>query len=282
MECPSGEGHRPLGGGGRPARPAGPQGRRRHGARRAGGVRGGGHGRRDRFVGSVKWGWRIDGTTAELLYPTIVEADPGGASREFMEAAAAWNEMEVADLRDASIKHRPMQLPTTAPATAKVLARKLDAQADEILARIRGGTEATQAAEVTATQLREHGASRRQLAAWVSDPGAQAKLVDYATKIQQAGVRYRTGGRLPDRRPARRSPSRPGRWWSTTWRSSTSRCNGRSREAPTPRARGGRATARGLPREKLRVTSGERGAGCGPRPPAGPHRWRAQASLLWV
>ena len=153
----------------------------------------------DKFVGSINWGWKIDGVTSELVAPTITKADDGGSSAEFMEASAAWNEMEVADLRDPTLKHRPMQLPTTKPATMKVLLGKVEAEADAIVSRMNGGLENPVAAEVTATRIREHAKACTTLARMVEDDVLQAEVVDQATKIGQAGMRYRTGARLPDR-----------------------------------------------------------------------------------
>jgi len=65
----------------------------------------------DKFVGSIKWGWKIDGTKAELLHPEIVKASEGDATEELYEAAKKWNEMKVKDL-DARTELSPMQLPT--------------------------------------------------------------------------------------------------------------------------------------------------------------------------
>ncbi len=56
-----------------------------------------------RFVGSVRWGWLIDGRNAPVLAPpalTLGSAD--GASAAFFKAASCWNAMAVPDLAGAT------------------------------------------------------------------------------------------------------------------------------------------------------------------------------------
>ena len=64
----------------------------------------------EKFVGSIKWGWKIDGTVAELLHPFIAKVSNGEASGEFYEAAKAWNDMKVPDVDGEELS--TIQLPT--------------------------------------------------------------------------------------------------------------------------------------------------------------------------
>jgi hypothetical protein len=65
------------------------------------------------FVGSVAWGWKIDGDDPVLDPATIVMRSYGGASEDFFEASEKWNEMSVDDLISDDT-HTTMQLPTLA------------------------------------------------------------------------------------------------------------------------------------------------------------------------
>jgi hypothetical protein len=66
----------------------------------------------NKFVGSVKWGWRINGLDPVLDPPEIEVVSYGEASDEFYEAAAMWNQMLVTDPRDSEIQYTTLQLPT--------------------------------------------------------------------------------------------------------------------------------------------------------------------------
>jgi len=78
----------------------------------------------EKLVGSINWGWKINGTTSELLHPTIVKADEGESSKEFLRAAAAWNVMDVRNPVKPEEVHTPMQLPTSAAAMGEARLRK--------------------------------------------------------------------------------------------------------------------------------------------------------------
>lgn len=65
----------------------------------------------DKFVGSVKWGWRINGRDPELHPSEIELVDYGEASDDFYEAAEKWNTMSVQDPKNKDVKHTTIQLP---------------------------------------------------------------------------------------------------------------------------------------------------------------------------
>ncbi|HVV82311.1 MAG TPA: DUF4157 domain-containing protein [Kofleriaceae bacterium] len=65
----------------------------------------------DKMVGSIRWGWSIDGTEPQLTPAEIEKVDHGAASTEFFKAAKAWNEMSITDLDNPTVSHTPIQLP---------------------------------------------------------------------------------------------------------------------------------------------------------------------------
>ena len=65
----------------------------------------------NKMVGSIKWGWSIDGVDPQLAPAEIEKVDHGAASGEFFKAARKWNAMKVTDLDDRGTTHKPMQLP---------------------------------------------------------------------------------------------------------------------------------------------------------------------------
>ena len=70
------------------------------------------HNEQRRFLGSMKWGWRIDPNGHALLdpgKPTV--ASPDSASARFLKAAKKWNETPIEDPMTGE-KHLPIQLPT--------------------------------------------------------------------------------------------------------------------------------------------------------------------------
>ncbi len=67
-----------------------------------------------KFVGSIRWGWKIDGTVAERVNQEIEIVNHGEASDEFYQAAQKWNEMTVPDL-DGKTPLTTMQLPEKDP-----------------------------------------------------------------------------------------------------------------------------------------------------------------------
>jgi hypothetical protein len=73
----------------------------------------------ERYLGSVRWGWRIDERTqqAELEPPEIMPVSTTSASAEFFAAAEAWNRMPVPDPQRGP-DFRTMQLPTEASIAA--------------------------------------------------------------------------------------------------------------------------------------------------------------------
>ncbi len=70
------------------------------------------HNEQRRFLGSVKWGWRIDQNGHALLDPAKpTVASPDSASARFLKAAKKWNETPIEDPMTGE-KHLPIQLPT--------------------------------------------------------------------------------------------------------------------------------------------------------------------------
>jgi hypothetical protein len=69
----------------------------------------------ERYLGSIRWGWRIDDQTqrAELDPPSIMPVSSGSASAEFLAAAEAWNQMPVPNPQGGA-PFRTIQLPTAA------------------------------------------------------------------------------------------------------------------------------------------------------------------------
>jgi len=76
------------------------------------------------FVGSIRWGFRIEGGRAVLDPPAIERVNAGSASGEFFAAAEAWNAMAVPD-PVTGLAHRTMQLPTLASMKRVKVSRRL-------------------------------------------------------------------------------------------------------------------------------------------------------------
>lgn len=65
----------------------------------------------NKFVGSIRWGWKVDGQNPQLEPAAIEKVADGSASLEFFRAAEAWNKMKVKDLADPNVTHQTIQLP---------------------------------------------------------------------------------------------------------------------------------------------------------------------------
>lgn len=81
-----------------------------------------------RFVGSVRWGWRINDQNAVVLSPpALVLGDGQSAGAAFFKAASCWNAMTVPDMAT-STTHRPVfTLPTAAGQEFEQRAASLEA-----------------------------------------------------------------------------------------------------------------------------------------------------------
>jgi hypothetical protein len=67
----------------------------------------------NKYVGSIKWGWEMEGPKPKLQYGGKIKKENNGeASNEFYKAAEAWNKMIIEDPMDKNKKYTPIQLPT--------------------------------------------------------------------------------------------------------------------------------------------------------------------------
>jgi hypothetical protein len=90
------------------------------------------------FIGSVRWGWKMDGDHPVLDPATLTLGDPGNASPTLLKAAAKWNTTELVDPTSGD-RHKTMPLPTASVGREVVNKQKSTTGPRWVLAQESGG-----------------------------------------------------------------------------------------------------------------------------------------------
>jgi Domain of unknown function (DUF4157) len=90
------------------------------------------HNNTGNYLGSAKWGWRMNGPTVVLNPTALTLGDAAEASDTFMKAAKKWNETPIVDPKTGT-SHTPMQLPIGKAFTKRAKIEQLDRRWDDRL-----------------------------------------------------------------------------------------------------------------------------------------------------